>query len=114
MVHELRLNKEPFESIKAKTKTIEMRLYDDKRKKIQVGDIIIFSLRPTKRSILPLIAASVRTLVVSWNDAADKKLSVARAALVIPKSVLATIAGLPPLERTSLFSSRTLYSSNAF
>ena len=45
MVHELRLNKEPFESIKAKTKTIEMRLYDDKRKKIQVGDIIIFSLR---------------------------------------------------------------------
>ena len=45
MIHELRLNREPFDSIKAKTKTIEMRLYDDKRKKIQVGDTIIFSLR---------------------------------------------------------------------
>ena len=34
-----------------------------------------------------MIAASVRTRVVSWNEAADKKDSVANEALVIPKSV---------------------------
>lgn len=45
MVHSLRLNKAPFEAIKARTKTIEMRLYDEKRQKIKVGDEIIFSLR---------------------------------------------------------------------
>ena len=48
--------------------------------------IITFSFNPINGSILPLIAASVRTLVVSWNEAADKKLSVARAALVIPNN----------------------------
>ena len=32
---------------------------------------ITFSFNPFKGSILPFIAASVKTLVVSWNDAAD-------------------------------------------
>ena len=35
-----------------------------------------------------VIAASVNTFVVSWNEAADKKLSVAREAFVIPRSAL--------------------------
>lgn len=42
MVHNMKLNEGPFEAIKAGTKTIEMRLYDNKRRKIQVGDIIEF------------------------------------------------------------------------
>ena len=46
--------------------------------------MMTFSLRPTRWSTLPLMAASVRTLVVSWKEAADRKLSVARDALVIP------------------------------
>lgn len=45
MLHELRLNEGPFESISAGTKTIEMRLNDEKRRKIHVGDKIKFSLR---------------------------------------------------------------------
>lgn len=32
-----------------------------------------FSLRPSSGSLLPLMAASVRTLVVSWKDAAERK-----------------------------------------
>ena len=43
---ELRLNKGPFDSIKNGTKTIEMRLFDEKRKLHQVGDILIFKKRP--------------------------------------------------------------------
>ena len=47
--------------------------------------MITFSLRPSSRSILPSIAASVSTLVVSWNDAADRNDSVASDAFVIPR-----------------------------
>ena len=50
-VHEMKLNKGPFEKIKAGTKTIEMRLYDDKRRKIQAGDIIEFEHIDTKDKI---------------------------------------------------------------
>ena len=39
---EMNLQHRPFEMIKKGIKTIEMRLYDDKRKKIKVGDIIVF------------------------------------------------------------------------
>ena len=36
MVHNMKLNESPFEKIKAGTKTIELRLYDEKRRKIQL------------------------------------------------------------------------------
>ena len=40
-----------------------------------------------------MIAASVRTFVVSWKEAADKKELVAREAFVIPRSVCSAVAG---------------------
>ena len=40
--HTLQLNDNPFYCIKNKTKTIEMRLFDEKRQKIKVGDTITF------------------------------------------------------------------------
>ena len=43
--HNLKLNAGPFASVAAGTKTIEMRLMDEKRKQIKVGDTIIFSHR---------------------------------------------------------------------
>jgi len=48
--------------------------------------MMTFSFRPASGSTLPLMAASVRTRVVSWKDAADRKDSFARAALVMPSS----------------------------
>ena len=47
MLHEMRLHDEPFKLIQAGTKTIELRLYDEKRQQIQVGDIIEFTSRAT-------------------------------------------------------------------
>ena len=41
--HEMRLNTAPFEMIKCGKKTIELRLYDEKRRKINVGDKIVFT-----------------------------------------------------------------------
>lgn len=43
MEHFMRLNARPFELIKNGQKTIELRLYDDKRKKIKPGDLIKFT-----------------------------------------------------------------------
>lgn len=45
-VHEMRLHPEPFEKIRQGRKSIEVRLNDEKRKEIKVGDHLIFSLRP--------------------------------------------------------------------
>ena len=42
MKHNMRLKKEPFEKICAKKKTVELRLLDEKRKKVNVGDTIEF------------------------------------------------------------------------
>ena len=44
-IFELRLNPIPFEQIKKGVKTIEMRLYDEKRKQFKVGDVLIFKNR---------------------------------------------------------------------
>lgn len=45
MKHEMRLNAKPFKKIKDGEKTVELRLYDEKRRGISVGDIIVFTCR---------------------------------------------------------------------
>ncbi len=42
----MKLNESPFERIKNGTKTIEFRLYDEKRQQIKVEDKIEFSKLP--------------------------------------------------------------------
>lgn len=46
MQYPMKLLHKPFYEIKNGTKTIEFRLYDEKRKKLKIGDIIEFSLLP--------------------------------------------------------------------
>lgn len=48
MTHNMKLNEIPFAKIKNKTKTIELRLYDEKRRKIKVGDSICFNSKTDK------------------------------------------------------------------
>lgn len=43
MIHKMKLKDEPFRKIQNGKKTIELRLFDDKRKRIRVGDEIVFS-----------------------------------------------------------------------
>lgn len=47
----MRLHNSPFELIKSGTKTIELRLNDEKRRLINIGDIIIFENRTTNEQI---------------------------------------------------------------
>ena len=56
-MHELHLHDGPFNLIKSGTKTIEMRLWDEKRKIIKVGDIIEFTNRSTKEKIKAKVKA---------------------------------------------------------
>ena len=46
MEHELKLQPRYYEYILNGTKDIEIRLYDEKRQKINIGDIIIFKKEP--------------------------------------------------------------------
>ena len=42
-VHRMSLQSAPFEAVAAGTKTVEMRLFDEKRARVAVGDVIEFS-----------------------------------------------------------------------
>ena len=42
-VHNMKLHPSPFEKIKSGEKTIELRLYDEKRRQIKAGDKIVFT-----------------------------------------------------------------------
>ena len=43
MTHSMQLAPDPFRMVRAGTKTIELRLYDEKRRKLRIGDEIIFT-----------------------------------------------------------------------
>ena len=51
MTHSMQLQPSPFEMIRDGTKTIELRLLDEKRKKIRIGDTIVFTNTKSKETI---------------------------------------------------------------
>ena len=51
MVHEMKLQNAPFMGIASGKKRIEMRLYDEKRSKIQVGEDIVFTNTVTGQTL---------------------------------------------------------------
>lgn len=61
MTHHMKLIEEMFEKIKNKEKVIEIRLYDKKRQKLKVDDIIIFSKLPDLKETLKVKVLSLKT-----------------------------------------------------
>lgn len=58
MLHQMKLRTLPFEKIKNGSKTIELRLNDEKRQKVQIGDFIEFScLDESKQKIQTRVTA---------------------------------------------------------
>ena len=51
VVHSMNLNPAPFEMIKSGKKTIELRLWDEKRQKLNVGDGILFTNAATGETL---------------------------------------------------------------
>ena len=54
-MHEMRLHNDPFILIKNGTKTIELRLNDEKRRQIKVGDTITFTNRSNNEQISTVV-----------------------------------------------------------
>ncbi|MBR3161346.1 MAG: ASCH domain-containing protein [Bacilli bacterium] len=52
MIHKMKLNDKPFNSIEEGTKTVELRLNDEKRQQLKVKDYIEFTNRETSKKLL--------------------------------------------------------------
>lgn len=57
MEHQMNLYHNAFTLLKNKKKKIEMRLYDEKRRKLQKGDLIVFTDVETKETLVLVVAA---------------------------------------------------------
>ena len=51
MTHRMKLHQEYFDRIKNKEKKIELRLFDEKRRKVKVGDTILFTSTKDEQQI---------------------------------------------------------------
>lgn len=60
MKHYMKLNDEPFQMIKNGLKTVELRLYDQKRRLVQPQDIIEFTCSATGESISAEVIKTAR------------------------------------------------------
>ena len=58
MIHKMKLKSKPFYAVKSGYKTIELRLNDEKRQKLKIGDSIEFSLldNPEEKLVKKIIA----------------------------------------------------------
>ena len=59
-LHRMRLDPEPFAMIDAGEKTIELRLYDEKRRRIQAGDVIRFESTADDTDVLYALVEGLR------------------------------------------------------
>lgn len=60
MVYEMKLNAAPFEKIRDGRKTVELRLFDGKRRRLEIGDDIIFTRLPDEQE---RIAVKIKALL---------------------------------------------------
>ncbi len=68
--HQMNLNPHPFSFIKNNLKDIEMRLNDEKRKKLSVGDVIVFKNTQSDEELKVLITGLHK--YKSFNELYDK------------------------------------------
>ncbi len=61
MLHKMKLQQAPFSQMAKGKKTIELRLWDEKRQKIAVGDMILFTCNfDASRSVMCTVVALYR------------------------------------------------------
>ncbi|MBO0992895.1 ASCH domain-containing protein [Bacillus sp. SD088] len=60
MEHKMGLYETPFNSMKSGRKTVEVRLYDDKRRKLNIGDTIKFTKLPDSHETLGVEVVKLR------------------------------------------------------
>ena len=60
MLHTMKLRHKPFSMIKSGKKTIELRLFDEKRQQIKVGDEIVFANTQTGETLTKTVIKTHR------------------------------------------------------
>ncbi len=60
MIMKLRLDSDIFEIVKNKDKDVELRLNDEKRKKLHIGDKLIFLKRPEEQEKIEAYVVGLR------------------------------------------------------
>ncbi|PPA71890.1 ASCH domain-containing protein [Jeotgalibacillus proteolyticus] len=82
MEHVMGLFEEPFDSMKNGRKKVEVRLFDEKRRKIKIGDTIYFIKVPEQKTSLTRVVTGIKKyatfrelyeeIPASLMDAADR------------------------------------------
>ncbi|WP_100012028.1 ASCH domain-containing protein [Lentibacillus sediminis] len=75
MIHNMSLFEKPFNSIKLGRKVVEVRLNDEKRRKINVGDKIEFTKIPDQNETLTIEVKDLRkydTFIDMYEDISSK------------------------------------------
>lgn len=71
MEHIMKLQQGSFESMRSGQKIIEIRLYDEKRREVMLGDIIVFKRQPEQTEIVRAEVTGLlryRTFIDLAND----------------------------------------------
>lgn len=79
MNHEMKLNPNPFDLIKSGNKTIEVRLFDEKRQQIKVGDTITFYKLPELTEQINVEVEGIliyKTFINLFSDFSSEKFGV--------------------------------------
>lgn len=58
--HQLHLHPEPFEHIRSGIKTVESRLFDEKRSTYEIGDVLVFTNRGNEKE-------SIETTIIALH-----------------------------------------------
>lgn len=100
-MHRLKVKEKYYNLLKSGKKDIELRLYDDKRKLIQIGDMIEFANFSDSRN-------TFCAEVVALHRAADfatlcQKIDCRRAGMECPEEMIKVLAEFYPAERQKEF-----------
>jgi len=57
MTHHMTLAADPFRAVQSGRKTVELRLYDEKRRQLKVGDEIVFTETGTAETVRVVVTA---------------------------------------------------------
>lgn len=68
VIHEMHLDSVPFNRVSMGSKTVELRLYDSKRRKLNIGDKIVFiNLQHKRKRVVVVVMGLFR--FASFRDA---------------------------------------------
>jgi ASC-1-like (ASCH) protein len=75
--HRLRLDASPFAQVKSGTKTFEIRLHDNKRQQLSVGDVIVFwnKEEPTNETMMSVVSLVIHPTFIELFRAVPPELS---------------------------------------